>query len=234
MITLSRKDRRAYASPAKARAVGNKLAERTCIRAAERRIYLEAVRQPWNARKRLLHFLTTVGVGRGGGFSAATWRVNLGSGMETVLETARSKTGRTVLLCQVPKNILVKTKVGGRTRHALLVLPWDAKFDETKVKAALRADESKKNKVSLAGKEDVERLTGYPVGHVSPLPLAETPLTVLIDPSVMLREERSQRFQPVFIPFGEPGLKLRLRADALVRAIKTTGVHPHKIISIMQ
>jgi prolyl-tRNA editing enzyme YbaK/EbsC (Cys-tRNA(Pro) deacylase) len=95
-------------------------------------------------------------------------------------------------------------------RVILLVMRGDSRMDNKKFKAAFGT------KARMLGTEEVEQLTGHPVGGVCPFGLA-APLPIYCD--VSLKE-----FEVVFTAAGAPNAMVRIAPEQMVELVNAQWI----------
>ena len=118
----------------------------------------------------------------------------------TTVDAARE---RGIPLSQGVKTMVLETRSG---KVIAALIPGDRRLSRARCRAILGEP------ASLAQPERVPELTGFPVGAVSPVGLAERGVRVLIDPA-LLRQEW------VTISSGDPSAGVRLRSADLMRVL---------------
>lgn len=129
--------------------------------------------------------------------------VELDVSTATVAEAAA---GHGVEPARIAKTLSLR--VGGRV--VLLVVRGDARLDNRKAKAAFRG------KVSMLGGDEVEAITGHPVGGVCPFGLP-TPIPVYCDISL-------KSFDEVIPAAGSTRSALRIAPDRMAELTGATWV----------
>lgn len=109
-----------------------------------------------------------------------------------------------VPMAQVVKAMLVQCDGGW---FVLVVIPGDRRLSLEKVSAAVGA-----GKARLASKQDVKRVTGYPVGAVSVLGFQRGGVLTYVDQGVLSLEQ-------VIISSGQPDAGLALSPKDLMKAL---------------
>ncbi len=117
------------------------------------------------------------------------------------LEQAARERGQRVE--QIVRSILFRVRAG---EYLLVLAPGGHRIAWPRLRRHLG-----RSRVTLATPEEVLRVTGYPIGAVSPFGLAH-PLPVLADRRIFLPDE-------VSLGSGERGVALILRREALRRAL---------------
>lgn len=110
-----------------------------------------------------------------------------------------------VSVAQVVKAMLVKCD---NSWFVLVVVPGDRRLSLDKVKAAVGA-----GKVRLASKQDVQQVTGYPVGAVSVMGFQQGGVLTYVDEEVLTLEQ-------VIISSGRPDAGLALSPDEMMQALE--------------
>jgi len=114
---------------------------------------------------------------------------------------------RHVMLSQVTKAMIV-TSAGGLSLCVLI--PGDRRLSLARL-----ADSLGEHGFRLARRKEVERMTGYEVGAITPLGLQEKGLRILLDRGVLEQEW-------VTISAGTPEAGILLRSADLARAVNAT------------
>lgn len=104
---------------------------------------------------------------------------------------------------QIIKTLVVRSIDG---RFALAVLPGDRTLSLEKVSRALGAEAS-----DLASTTEATRVTGYPIGGITPIGCADSGLAVLADHSLVALGK-----SPVNVGAGRPDIGLEIGADELL------------------
>jgi prolyl-tRNA editing enzyme YbaK/EbsC (Cys-tRNA(Pro) deacylase) len=104
---------------------------------------------------------------------------------------------------QIVKTLVVRSVDG---RFALAVLPGDRTLSFEKVSRAMGAEAS-----DLASTTEATRVTGYPIGGITPIGCADPGLAVLADHSLVALGKAS-----VNVGAGRPDIGLEIGADELL------------------
>lgn len=114
-----------------------------------------------------------------------------------------------------PAQIAKTLSLRAGDRVFLLVLRGDARLDNKKAKAAFGG------KVSMLGAEEVEAITGHPIGGVCPFGL-KTPLPIYCDVSL-------QAFEEVVPAAGSIYAAVRLRPQRIAELVNAEWVDVAKL-----
>ena len=112
---------------------------------------------------------------------------------------------RQVAVDEMVKCILLRDKAG---RFVLAALPGDAELDVQRVRDCVDGYA----RLSFASPQEITEVTGFPLGSVAPLPLAQ-PIPVVVDNAVRTLAAAGR---PVNISSGDPLLGLELAAADLI------------------
>ncbi len=114
-----------------------------------------------------------------------------------------------VPVAQVVKAMLARCD---ESWYVLVVIPGDERLSLEKVRATVGA-----GKVNLASKQEVERITGFPVGAVSVIGFRQGGVLVFVD-------ERVLGLEQVVISSGHPEAGLALSPDDVMAALQGAQV----------
>ena len=112
---------------------------------------------------------------------------------------------RQVPVDEMVKCILLRDKAG---QFVLAALPGDAELDVQRVRACVTGYA----RLSFASPQEISEVTGFALGSVAPLPLAQ-PIPVVVDEAVRALAAAGRQ---VNISSGDPLLGLELAASALI------------------